>query len=138
MRNAGVVVIFIVGTFVVSVRSWVIMSGVEKAARKSTKRDDPLVKWSKKLSCALRHKALEWGIPMESDGFVKVSDLCSHKDFRGLSFDVLQSIVQDNDKKRFELVPLEGEIEPVAWKIRAVQGGIDNLLISWLDLILIS
>lgn len=47
---------------------------------------------------------------MRSDGYVLVSELLCHKEFRGLSWEVLQRIVEGNEKKRFALLPPQTQI----------------------------
>ncbi|RYG93925.1 RNA 2'-phosphotransferase, partial [archaeon] len=88
------------------------------------------VKWSKKLSWALRHHAPDLGLNIDSAGFVSVEELLSKRDFRGLSFDLLQRIVDSNAKKRFELVNTsstshDGDtsaFSALTSRVRAVQG----------------
>ena len=58
---------------------------------------------SRLLSKVLRHKAEEYGIAIQADGFVKVSDLLAHRDFRWFSLEDVVQVVNTNDKKRFEL-----------------------------------
>ena len=65
---------------------------------------------SRKLSWLLRHGAAEAGVAQSPDGFVEIVDAlrvvrCSR--------DVLDEVVRDNEKKRFEIV---------GRRIRAVQG----------------
>eukprot|EP01039_Chlorochromonas_danica_P009980 gene9980-11038_t len=80
-------------------------SSSKRSWKPRSRNDDPLIKWSKKLSWALRHHAVELGLSMRSDGYVLVSELLSHKEFKGLTWEVLQSIVEGNEKKRFALLP---------------------------------
>lgn len=72
---------------------------------------------SKHLSWILRHAALNEGIPIDSSGYVKVSDLLRHSKFEHLSMNDLQEIVRKNDYKRFSLKKVMGE-----FFIRANQG----------------
>ena len=64
---------------------------------------DYTVRLSRLLSKILRHKAEEYGIAIQSDGFVSVSELLAHKDFRRFSLEDIFHVVETNDKKRFEL-----------------------------------
>lgn len=84
------------------------------------------VKWSKKLAWALRHRAIDLGLNMDSAGFVSVDELLGKNDFRGLSFDLLKTIVTSNAKKRFELVTIsdgdDAMLSSSKCRIRAVQG----------------
>lgn len=95
---------------------WLSAMTARTSSSKRTAVDDPLVKWSKRLSGALRHNAMSMGLHMTPDGSVDVQELLAHSQFRGLSWEVLQTIVADNSKKRFEL--LEGPSP----RIRAAQG----------------
>lgn len=74
------------------------------------------------MSRLLRHAPHE--LPsMRSDGFAKVSDLITKKQFSGVTFDTIREIVENNDKKRYTL---SEEIDPHTgervWWIRANQG----------------
>lgn len=74
------------------------------------------------MSRLLRHAPEE--LPsMRSDGFAKVSELLSKKQFRGITLDNIRDIVDNNDKKRYTMVeeqnPQTGEME---WWVRANQG----------------
>ena len=75
------------------------------------------VKLSKLLSYTLRHGAAEMNLRMKSNGYVSVDDILNHKKFRGYTFSMLQSVVQNNDKKRFEIAETDGQLF-----IRATQG----------------
>lgn len=61
------------------------------------------VRLSKFLSKILRHKAEEYGFAIQSDGFVSVSELLAHRDFRRFTLEDIVHVVETNDKKRFEL-----------------------------------
>lgn len=67
---------------------------------------------SRKMSSILRHQAKEHGIPITTDGWVAVSDLCVNL---GTTKSELDVIVQTNDKKRFEYNADQS-------RIRATQG----------------
>lgn len=72
-------------------------------------------KISKSLSYHLRHGLHNLPFPIESDGFVKISDLLTLKEFKGVTVEEIKLEVELNEKKRFSL-DLLGE------KIRANQG----------------
>jgi 2'-phosphotransferase len=68
------------------------------------------VRLSKELSYLLRHGAQKEGLPITSDGWIKLADICRHT--RSTTSEIRQ-IVDTNDKQRFEI---RGD------RIRAVQG----------------
>ncbi|KAJ4462705.1 putative phosphotransferase KptA/Tpt1 [Paratrimastix pyriformis] len=74
-------------------------------------------RWSHKLTYILRHGAIKEGVPINHAGQVKVSDLLAHNQFRGLTPEMLQRVVDTNDKKRFTIENIDG----VPY-IKAVQG----------------
>ncbi|EIN09458.1 hypothetical protein PUNSTDRAFT_51732 [Punctularia strigosozonata HHB-11173 SS5] len=86
--------------------------------------DSEQVRLSKTLSWLLRHAAAAEGIPMRSDGFVRVSDLLKHEKLRNLDFPTLERLVQDNDKQRYTLVcePEGAKTGNDIWWIGARQG----------------
>ena len=71
----------------------------------SNKKHKNLRSLSHSLSWALRHKALELGFTMTSDGFVSVDEIlrCRHAKFRGYSLDDIRQVVETNDKQLFKL-----------------------------------
>lgn len=74
---------------------------------------------SKALSKVLRHQAGKYRIRIESDGFVDLAELIE-KFFMTNGGKIptlldIRSVVDDNEKKRFELIEDKG-----LWKIRAV------------------
>jgi len=75
------------------------------------------VKFSKTLSMLLRHKAKEFGLKITSDGFVNIEELFGLEIMQKYKPDMekLKAVVNDNDKKRFEISSDEK-------MIRAVQG----------------
>ncbi|EAR94249.1 RNA 2'-phosphotransferase, Tpt1/KptA family protein (macronuclear) [Tetrahymena thermophila SB210] len=83
--------------------------------------DNPDVGLSKKLAWLLRHGAEKEGLNMGSDGYVLLQEIMSRNDFSTITFDKVKSVVDNNDKKRFEMIQKEhnGKIE---WFIRASQG----------------
>ena len=56
------------------------------------------IQFSKSLSAALRHNALDWGLQIDSAGFVKVQDLLAHKKFKGLTPELLDRVLVTNEK----------------------------------------
>jgi len=77
------------------------------------------VSLSKYMSLILRHEAAKKGIAIRADGHVLVDDLLADKQFVkwGCTLDTLKTVVDSNDKKRFELNEEDGKMY-----IRAVQG----------------
>jgi 2'-phosphotransferase len=76
------------------------------------------VQISKTLSWLLRHGLHETSLTISSDGYVKVSDVLSMSEFKGVTQEQIIEIVQTNDKQRFSLKTIEsGE-----YLIRANQG----------------
>ncbi len=84
---------------------------------KIVSNEDRLLTLSKKLSRALRHQAVNMGLNIEKDGYVSVSELLRHRDFRGYKVEDIKWVIANNDKKRFEVSEIQG-----MEKIRAVQG----------------
>jgi len=66
-------------------------------------KDDKDVRISKKLAFILRHGAEKEGIAIGSDGYVKLDDLLSRPDFKEITFEKIKDVVENNDKKRFEM-----------------------------------
>ncbi len=85
-----------------------------------------IVTVSKAFSKVLRHQAVNLGLTMSKDGFVALNDILALKGFAGVTLEIVESIVENNNKKRFELVLVEGAPEGSRnagdYKIRAVQG----------------
>lgn len=71
-----------------------------------------LVRKSKKLSWLLRHGANEAGVEIDASGWVKVSDALR---VTSISRDDLDTVIEENNKKRFEL-------DEHGTRIRARQG----------------
>lgn len=80
-------------------------------------REDPMVQLSKLLSKILRHKAQDFGIPIRSDGYVKLTDLMRHQSFRHYTVEDVHNVVTACSKQRFALSSENG-VE----YIRAQQG----------------
>lgn len=93
------------------------------AKLKGSPRDNPKTRLSKTLSYVLRHGAEKEGLAIRPDGFVPVNDLLANPKFRELSFEILQSIVQEDNKQRYHLVQdVNQDGIPSDWIIRANQG----------------
>lgn len=70
------------------------------------------------LCCILRHTAIKRGIKIDAGGWVKLNDILSKcDDFKETSFEDIEYIVRENNKKRFTLSEISGE-----WFIKANQG----------------
>jgi 2'-phosphotransferase len=78
----------------------------------------------------LRHGAQIAGLHVRSDGYVKVKDLLSHKDFRSFSVDSLQTIVVTDEKNRYKLMNESGEFYIRANQGHSFEGIQDNLLLT--------
>lgn len=86
---------------------------------------------SKLLSMVLRHKGIELGFSVSSDGYVLVSELLKNKKFSRYTIEDIKNVVETSNKKRFQLE--EGPDGML--RIRAVQGHSmptisDNLLLT--------
>jgi 2'-phosphotransferase len=81
-----------------------------------------LINLSKALAKVLRHSAKEEGIEIRADGFCNLTDVLNVKYISRLnpSLADVQAVVEDNNKKRYELK--KHEQFPDVWMIRAVQG----------------
>lgn len=90
---------------------------MEQTVRLSKKHVD----FSKYLSFVLRHGAEEVGVHMDKQGYVAVDDILKTKKAKGYTFNDLKTVVDTNNKKRFEMAEVEQEGKKVL-KIRAVQG----------------
>ena len=82
--------------------------------------DKKMTDFSKYLSFVLRHGANEVGVKMDPQGFVDVDELLATKG-KKYSFADLKLVVDNNSKKRFEMVEVEANGSK-KYKIRAVQG----------------
>ncbi|KAJ1405434.1 phosphotransferase KptA/Tpt1 [Ochromonadaceae sp. CCMP2298] len=76
-----------------------------------------VVRVSKLLSKTLRHQAKRMGLNIRTDGRVAMDELLAHNSFRGVTVEQVMQVVQDNDKKRFEVEMIRGTL-----MIRAAQG----------------
>lgn len=61
------------------------------------------------MTFILRHGAVKEGIEIGSDGFVLVSDLLAYQKLKklGVNQEMIQKIVQDCEKQRFEMIKNE-------------------------------
>ncbi len=76
-----------------------------------------LNRYSRKLTQILRHTAIsQYGLFVDDDGFVELSEILNLKEFQGCSVDMVQDIVKTDDKTRMSL-----ELRDVYW-ISANQG----------------
>jgi inhibitor of KinA sporulation pathway (predicted exonuclease) len=88
-------------------------------------RDSPDVQISKNLSYLLRHGAVEQGLIIRADGYIKLDDIfiviLAKQSAHKVDVAKVKEIVDSNDRKRFEL---KTEVEPTGpvLYIRAVQG----------------
>lgn len=64
------------------------------------------IRIGKKMSYLLRHGAAENGVAISSDGYVLMNDLLNYLGNK-TSLELVHSIVDNNDKKRYE-VKIEG------------------------------
>ncbi|KAG2382872.1 hypothetical protein C9374_004839 [Naegleria lovaniensis] len=89
---------------------------------------------SRALSKLLRHKAdTTKGINLRSDGFVLVREILQLKDFKNVTYEMIEDCVKNNDKQRFTLRVDEETNEPI---IRANQGhsiSVPNLELETID-----
>eukprot|EP00299_Pterocystis_sp_00344_P009039 c3665_g1_i1.p1 GENE.c3665_g1_i1~~c3665_g1_i1.p1 ORF type:complete len:242 (+),score=36.08 c3665_g1_i1:75-728(+) len=70
------------------------------------------------MSSVLRHQAINLGLQMRSDGYVKLNDLLQLPKFRQFSKQAVYEVVRDNDKQRFSIMTDANGCE---W-VRANQG----------------
>ncbi|KZP01573.1 phosphotransferase KptA/Tpt1 [Calocera viscosa TUFC12733] len=106
--------------------------GKPKSNLRGRPQDSEDVRISKTLSYILRHGAAKEGLKMRSDGYIKVDDLLARPKLKGVEFAVLEGIVKNNDKKRYQMLfeptdpvePGDTELKPTegTWWIRANQG----------------
>lgn len=86
-----------------------------------------LNKASRKLVQILRHQILEYNLNIDSKGYVKLNDLLQLREFKHINISDIQCIVENNQKKRFDLININGE-----YYIRVVQGH-NNIVGSMID-----
>ncbi|KAL0572075.1 tRNA 2'-phosphotransferase [Marasmius crinis-equi] len=101
--------------------------GGERPDLPTAAQKEKRVQFSKTISWLLRHAAEQKGLPIRSDGYVKVRDLLKATELRGLDFLGLEKIVGLDTKNRFNL-SYEPHAGPPSspqldhWWIRANQG----------------
>ena len=62
-----------------------------------------LIKTSKKLSKILRHSAKSRGLNIDNGGWVKLTDILKCQEFKNVTIEDINYIVENNDKKRFSI-----------------------------------
>ncbi len=94
---------------------------MQKDKKRFNKKESQDVKLSKALSFLLRHGAIEQGLNMDKAGWVKLDDVINYlkikKGYKDVHIKDIQAIVDNNDKKRFQLKDEEKHVY-----IRATQG----------------
>lgn len=104
--------------------------GRRRNRRQDTSHDEHL---SRLLSLILRHRAIEFGIAIRPDGFVRVDELLGHQRMRrpgprgaespAYTLDDLRAVTANNNKQRFTMIECQDEPDgPSHWLIRANQG----------------
>jgi 2'-phosphotransferase len=75
------------------------------SAHPPNKKGKGLRQLSHSLSWALRHKAVELGFHMTSDGYVAVDEILNsnHSKFRGYTVTDIREVVETSDKQRYKL-----------------------------------
>lgn len=89
-----------------------------------SREEDPIVKISKNLSYLLRHGAVKEGLNIDKDGFVLLSEILA-MDFyktRRVTEKEIREVVENNDKKRFELKTVSDKDGKPVLYVRASQG----------------
>jgi 2'-phosphotransferase len=78
-----------------------------------------LDKTSKKLTQILRHKIIDYNLEITNKGYVKIDDIFNLelKEFKNINYEDIHRIVQESDKKRFEINIFDNILY-----IRATQG----------------
>ena len=80
--------------------------------------DGRLVRLSRAMSQLLRHSAASAGVSMDSEGYVSWEEMLHLKKFRGFTEEDVRHVVQNSDKKRFEIKDASGQ----GLLVRASQG----------------
>jgi 2'-phosphotransferase len=86
------------------------------------KNDKYYTNLSKALSWILRHKAVQMGLTIESDGYILLNDVLALKEFKYYTVDDVRYVVDSNDKKRFSLKESCDKDDKIMIYIRANQG----------------
>ena len=100
-------------------------STTQKKSKKSRKFN-PDRMLSKKLTYILRHNALNLGLNIRDDGYVKLSSILALDSMKRFDFETIQHIVKTNDKQRFSLCNNIGNDNE--YYIRANQGHSINIV----------
>ena len=81
-------------------------------------------KLSRSLSWLLRHHVVDKGLMITTDGYVLLDDIFKMNEFKNYTFDDINHVVENNDKKRFDLKSIEcpNNKNNKIWYIRANQG----------------
>ena len=82
-------------------------------------RQPSLAKRSRSLCYLLRWGAVEWGVPISSDGYVFVDDLLRSGPLAGATIEEIRRIVLEDDKNRFSLTY---DTKKGQFKVRANHG----------------
>lgn len=72
---------------------------------------------SKLLTWILRHKAIDFGLKVDPDGYVLLDDLLKLDKMKGVTLEQVKKVVENNDKQRFALTEKNSQLY-----IRANQG----------------
>lgn len=74
--------------------------------------NNDLVKISKTMSCILRHRAIDMNLNMDSSGRILLKDLLNTREMKKLNVteSIIKHIVDTNDKKRFSLEIIDGNL----------------------------
>jgi 2'-phosphotransferase len=89
----------------------------------SNKSNTEMKRISHNLSSALRHKALELGLEIDSAGYVDLNKLLKTHKFKNVTVEDVEIVVKENDKQRFSL-----RKDNDVYYIRANQGHSDDIL----------
>ncbi|KAI8353733.1 putative tRNA 2'-phosphotransferase [Mortierella sp. GBAus27b] len=104
-----------------STRSGPNTSSPPKNRNRGPRDDTPEVRLSKALSWLLRHNAVSQGVAIRPDGYVKLDDVLKHSRFKGYTKQDVYAAVNNNSKKRFQILE-EASVAGTVVLIRAVQG----------------
>ncbi len=105
-----------------------------------------LVKTSKFLSLVLRHHPASIGLTLDANGWVPIDDLltAARRSSRNISRELLQQVVEENDKQRFEFsddglrirarqghsIPIDLELQPCQPPAMLYHGTVQRFLVS--------
>jgi 2'-phosphotransferase len=84
---------------------------IKKLQKKSSSNlDNKMIRVSKKMSWILRHGAKEVGLTMDSNARVLMSDFLNLNEMNGITLEDIMTVVENNDKKRFEVDTINGNL----------------------------